>query len=697
MPQSNAKQRQLMKAKGLSTNQIDIRLEIDLKQQITRAKEVLAYELAMPIPHTARVEQYQKQLAALEAKLPNRTVVLKEGKQKFVVSAAQDRSMGQSLFDLLAPPSVTLHRNAALLRGESRLPDESRVVTSNKGRWIDDVVALERAKHAPTLPVVNQMLGRQMGEVWKAIEEASAAYRQTNWTHNPKVLSESKKWVARRPVNDVNTALTNAAYGLEVPPLSDSDRTTIEASPGVYVEAEAQNWIHKNASLIQAAVEQATTLEELWDAAYWIGQELNYVSQDPVEEPGDEPEGGDSDDGAGSDKSDSSDSGGCDFGNDATGTEGNADPKGQAESEGDGEGSQDDQPSNQEGGSGSDADGFATEGQVSQSQGQSPERGGGADLSDGRGQPKSQKEQVLDALLDSVEAQNKPNPSATAEDGKLEPVHAEEDWVEVKGATHPVERTFSVQLMLDEFAGQDEVKDAYFGEAQTDILHEIRIGNLEVFEEDAPTQGDVVVAVDCSGSMQCWCTTSGTPNGWLAWQVAAAIHSQFPEATVFGYSSGGSRSSYGHTVTATALTDSQLEAKSKSVATEQGLWPARRWTNGNGRAIIVPVPTGHRPACHEHGNVMGGGTPESGALVYLAHALESKFENAVGILITDGQPSRPERSYAMTRQMAAAGMRFGVIQINNSDTGIYPASILHQINGKDDLFKLADIFQFISS
>jgi hypothetical protein len=47
--------------------------------------------------------------------------------------------------------------------------------------------------------------------------------------------------------------------------------------------------------------------------------------------------------------------------------------------------------------------------------------------------------------------------------------------------------------------------------------------------------------------------------------------------------------------------------------------------------------------------------------------------------------------------MAAAGMRFGVIQINNADTGIYPASILHQINSKDDLFKLADIFQFISS
>ena len=615
-----------------------------------------------------QIDRHRREIEKLGLQTGAGTISPRQGKTKFTVSAAQDRMMGQGLFDLLSPNGVSLSRSNGLDRGDTSLDsygDAQLVHTSNKSRWVDDLIAVQRAKHAPTLPVVYSLLGEAMGEVWKAVEEASAVHRQANHTLNPKIVKEQKKWLGKREVKTLEQAITNAALGL----------------PQSY-----NTWVESNASIIKTVVEAASvssnsqddTLEMLWELAYWIGCELGLVDDEvpepigcgkgentqDIEEGTDYENEQDSTDGGSysdttdevedsSDKADSEEK--SDGDGDSTKDESDGDS-------GDSSGKQDDETDNRQ------------QGQEDKEHGEQVE--GGGKTGDGASGD------ILQKILDSVEPQHQTD--------KGDPVEFEsqdylEHWQVVAGETSPINQSFRTQMVLDDFRGGHETEDSFYGEPQADILHEIRIGNLEVFEDEARTQGEIVVIVDCSGSMGCWCDKGGTAQiwgdeeyrspGWLAWQLAGAIHSQFTDAHVVGYSSSGYYRTVGDVI-------------------ETSL------PNGVGSAgtVIVPVAPGHRPACTcEDGGVLGGGTPEAGALLYLSQKVRNNFEDAVGIIICDGQPQNPRRSFDLTHAMKAGGMRFGVISVGGGDySDIYPADITHSVETDSDLFKLGEIFQFIA-
>ena len=610
-----------------------------------------------------QIDRHHRDIEKLGLQTGAGTITPKEGKTKFTVSAAQDRMMGQGLFDLLSPNGVSLSRSDGLDRGGTALlyqSDSQQVFTSNKSRWVDDLIAVQRAKHAPTLSVVYALLGEAMGEVWKAVEEASAVHRQANHTLNPKIVREQKKWLGRREVKTLEHAITNAALGL---PQSHN------------------TWVESNASIIKTVVEAASvssnsqddTLEMLWELAYWIGCELGLVD-DEVPEPigcGQGENTQDTEEGTDyEDEQDSTDSDDADEGEDSDeGTDFKED------SGGEGDSTEDDSDGDSEDSSGKQDD------ETNSQQGQEDKEDveGGGKTGDGA----SEMGRILQQMLDSVEPQNQTDQGDTV---KFEPQDSLEHWQVIAGETTPINQSFRTQMVLDDFRGGHETEDSFYGEPQADILHEIRMGNLEVFEDEARTQGEIVVVVDCSGSMGCWCDKGGvTPewygdeeyrsSGWLAWQLAGSIHSQFTDAHVVGYSSSG----YYRT------TEDVIETSSINGV-------------GSARTTIVPVTPGHRPACScESGGALGGGTPEAGALLYLSQKVRNNFEDAVGIIICDGQPQNPRRSFELTHAMKAGGMRFGVISVGGGDySDIYPADITHSVETESDLFKLAEIFQFIA-
>ena len=619
-----------------------------------------------------QIDKHRKDIEKLGLQTGAGTITPKEGKTKFTVSAAQDRLMGQGLFDLLSPDGVQLYRDSDMGRGDTSVADYGGagqgIYTSNKGRWVDDLVAVQRAKHAPTLPVVADLLGDSMGEVWKAVEEASAVYRQSNHTLNPKIVREQKKWLAKREVKTIEHAITNAALGL---PQSHN------------------TWVESNASIIKTVVEAASvssnsqddTLEMLWELAYWIGCELGLVD-DEVPEPI----------GCGQGENTQDTEEGTDYEDEQDSTDGEPDSDTTDEVE---DSSEEESSDSEEE---SDGDGDSTE---DESDGDSEDSSGEQDDdTDSREQGEEDKEaletggktsneiasgDVLQKILDSVEPQQQVDKGDPV---KFEPENHLEHWKAIAGDTSPINQSFRTQMVLDDFRGGHETEDSFYGEPQADILHEIRIGNLEVFEDEARTQGEIVVIVDCSGSMGHFCEKGGSPQrdyyqedwrsaGWLAWQLAGAIHSQFTDAHVVGYSDGWyARNDHERSIE-TSLPDPQY---------------------GTAGAVIVPVPTGHRPACKcESGSLMGGGTPEAGALLYLAQKIKNNFEDSVGIIICDGQPNDARRSFELTHAMKAGGMRFGVISIGGADySNIYPADLTHSIEKEADLFKLGEIFQFIA-
>ena len=428
-----------------------------------------------------QIDRHRRDIEKLGLQTGAGTIKPKEGKTKFTVSAAQDRMMGQGLFDLLSPDGVSLYRDSDMDRGDTSVANYvggQGIYTSNKGRWVDDLVAVQRAKHAPTLPVVANLLGESMGEVWKAVEEASAVHRQANYTFNPKIVSEQKKWLAKREVSTIEHAITNAALGLKGLP-SASGFTPI-----------GQSWVESNASTIKTVVEAASvssnsqddTLEMLWELAYWIGCELGLVDDEVPEPIGcgqgentqDIEEGTDYED-----EQDSTDSDTADEVEDSSEESGS-----EEESDGDGDSTKDESDGDSEDNSGEQDD--ETDNRQQGEEGEEAiETGGktGNEIASG---------DVLQEILNSVEPQQQ-----TSKDDpvRFEPQEYQEHWKALDGATLPINQSFRTQMVLDDFRGGHETEDSFYGEPQADILHEIRIGNLEVFEDEARTQGEIVVIV----------------------------------------------------------------------------------------------------------------------------------------------------------------------------------------------------------
>jgi len=739
------------------------------RQTKSSAEEGTPYWLSME----SEIQSIQIKLGEIDSYTPE----VKEWRKNNLIpqtlsdSLIRDQAMGQSMFGMLAPSGVRLGSGTGLRAGETRITDQSEITVSSEATWYDNVVGVERAKRAPTIPVVYDNLGLEMGDVWKAIEEASSAYRQASWTHNPTLLKDMRSNLKKRRVADISQAITNVSLGLEV---TDEGKASIP-------DFRSQ-WLEAHAGEIESAVRMASdqpeeqSLEDLFNIAYWMGCEMQMIddqvdspettgdypmpedSDEPVDEEennegesGENPEG-DFDQGQDDQDQDDQDQDGQGEGEDSDSdddsTDNDSTDSDSSESDSDGSGSSDSQGEDDEEESRDGSGSSETDDSQDESSGEEPspegsqgedsdgsqevdEQVGGKQGSLGSGSDRDKGKETLEQMNDAVSSVQEVKPN---ESDSFNAVHPDERWILIEAETTDLKPHTNVQLAMEDFVGNEDFKESHFGDPDADMLHELRLGNMDVFEIEAETQGRVVVMVDCSSSMDCSCDygyssgrirsrkTENAANGWLAWQVAGAIHRQFPDAEVFGYSSGSGTGS-DKIVRSGSKNHRVLDrspdwfngAPDKSATYKPGglehsrfgaagdAQMERKWdTNMHGhdatRVAQVMTP-GHRLACEVHGQadrLLGGGTPESGALSYLVKRLDAAFETSVGILITDGEPNNSARSYAMTRRMHKAGMRFGVISINHKDTGIYPASMLHHIDKAADLKKLPAIFDFIT-
>ncbi len=195
------------------------------------------------------------------------------------------------------------------------------------------------------------------------------------------------------------------------------------------------------------------------------------------------------------------------------------------------------------------------------------------------------------------------------------------------------------------------------GGIASDYIGEMNIGNLDVFYEERREKGNIVIAVDCSGSMNGMCTTedalrydqydqqqrrsntgrrSRVPSAYLAWQSAMALGKAFEEAEVIGYHGNDERTTVGSML--------------------PGMRP---WAHCDS----TPMPKGSNLF-----HVAGGGTPECTALLVMQEMLSGRFDGSAGVIITDGYPNDIGHTSELAYKMARSGMAFAVVAVGNDQS-----------------------------
>lgn len=602
-------------------------------------------------------EWQEASLKMLRAKQGSAAADMKQGKSKFLATADIDRQMGGVLMDALKPDGVTVDQ-VDLERGQTGMYssyDSPRVQVSQKSRWEDLQVATRRTKNAPVLPVIEKMLPYEMRDVWIGLEAAHSAVKQAEWTHNDKIVSEQKRWLQRKDDTNLQGLIQRAALGI---PVTDAMQTMRKASD--------IDWLVDHSLELQDAVKTADDMESLVEVAMWVGAELGLVDIDDDDDDPDEggevcdkgiPDNQDQD-GDGDNKSDGDDDG--DTGDDdstdddSDGDDGSGDKS---------EDSTDDKDSDSKD-SGSDGD---------QQKGEQDKPSGSDDKSQDK--PKSLKDKVKDAVAEAMDEQDNAPPTS---DGLFDlTLLPDEKPAEVIDSDlirkKPIVLHSATKAVEAEFEMLDAETDDYFGDPQGDILHDVRLGILDVFEQETESDPQLIIAVDASISMMCLCKPEPSryrynvpveqcDGGYLAWQVAGILGKQYPESSIFA-------------------------------------WTSRR---RNPAAIVYDMPIGQRPLCrvHESTTVVEymGNTPESDALLYAQSQLESN-ENSVLVIVTDGEPQNKSRSYGLTHAMYKAGTKFAVVCVGSyqprQEEMHYPPATIMSIKSPSELSKVSQIFDLI--
>jgi hypothetical protein len=230
--------------------------------------------------------------------------------------------------------------------------------------------------------------------------------------------------------------------------------------------------------------------------------------------------------------------------------------------------------------------------------------------------------------------------------------------------------SFKAQQMLEAIENERRVTWAESGDT-TDRLVELNFGNLKVFRQEDTFSPQLLLAVDSSGSTGCICNAGkdGYQDvGSLMWEVAATISSAASEANTKQYA---------------------------------------YHSTGSGFLTTIEVPTGKRPVCNseiggradfysrnakivpEH----GGGTPELAMLHYINDKAQSSgdLSSTTVILIVDGQPDDRVACKAMSEQLVAAGVQFGIVLCGGGfykyDEDYYSSAISVSVNSKEDIDK----------
>jgi len=202
------------------------------------------------------------------------------------------------------------------------------------------------------------------------------------------------------------------------------------------------------------------------------------------------------------------------------------------------------------------------------------------------------------------------------------------------------------------------------------------LGNTKVFYRPPKLKANLVIGVDLSGSMGCWCDGCNRyddcrDNGWYAWQVTAAITTRFPNAVVFGFSTGDGRH----------LNKDQITLMPRGVG-------------------------GLRLICRNEEHVPGG-NPDCVGLMYLGELVGGDFQNTRAIFVSDGEPSGSSNPsinseahlIRHTRELAfryhEEGMRFASVLISeDANETLYPASVTLRVNSEADLADIGKVFEF---
>jgi hypothetical protein len=583
----------------------------------------------------------KSRLAMLQSKQGSAAQNMKQGKTKFLATADIDRQMGGVLLSALKPENVDItHVNSD--RGTTGMWSTSydasqaaRVSVSKKARWEDLQVASRRSKNAPVLPVIELLLPSQMVDVWIGLESAHSAYKQAKWTHNDKIVDEQKRWLQRTNQGSLQNLVQRSALGI---PVTDAMQTMYKASD--------IQWLVDHSLELQDAVKAAEDMEALVEVAMWVGEELGLIQDQQQDEPID---------GCGprtpTDRNTDKDS-------DNKSGENTNDSK-EADDSKDTDGSKKDKPDNTK-----DIDGKADR-----------KADGKADGKDSnkteQDKTKSLKDKVKEAVTDAMEQQDN---APVQQDALFDLVPTEQEEVTVIEpdavpkrliALHPAAKPAQAEFEL-----LDDEQDDYFGDPQGDILHDIRLGILDVFEQETASDPQLIIAVDNSISMRCNCglprrnSRSDTEDaGYLAWQVAGILGKQFPDSKIFG-------------------------------------WTTSRRGRFSRDSIVFDMPEGYRPACtvHEKIHDYSGNTPEAEALLYAQSQLESN-ENSVIVVITDGEPNDKSRSYGITHAMYKAGTKFAVVTVGNYQPALadlhYPPATVLSIKSPVELSKVSRIFDLI--
>ena len=586
---------------------------------------------------------------------------MKQGKTKFIASARIDRDMGHALSSALKPEGVEI-RLTDKSRGQTDIDTfgGSSVYLSSKSRWEDAQVATRRAGNAPALPVIKALLPPAMLNVWLGIEGAQSAIKQADWPHNRKIVTEQQRRLSKKDASkDSSISLQDLAQrsALGVPFPASEFTVGVHDSFGSRLDRKYFDWFDQNSDQLEQAVAQSESLEDLAEVALWVGEELGLIEPEP-----DEPRRckGKPTDSKPPDNQDDSDSDGGD-GDDADNQDSPPDDSDLDDSDKSDETDSDETDSDE-----TDSDSSSDEGEDNQDKPESSEP-----EEDSRTLKEKLKDSIAEAMLQEDNSEPKQNELF---DLQAKP---EEKVIKIPAsetATTGIVLDYWAKAVADDFQMPTQEVDDYFGEPQADLLHEIRMGILDVFDEDREEAPQLIIAVDVSISMNCMCkpllyrhNDEYYSAGWLAWQVAGLLGQQFPTAEIFAWSTTTSRDSR---------------------------YP---------KPYAAPVPVGKRPLCRKHegsfsrklGTNLMGNTPESEAMLH-AQTLLASNENSVLVLVTDGEPQNKARAHGVSHAMYQAGTRFSVVTVGSYQTSLeemhYPPATVVSIKNAKDLSKVSKTF-----
>ena len=225
----------------------------------------------------------------------------------------------------------------------------------------------------------------------------------------------------------------------------------------------------------------------------------------------------------------------------------------------------------------------------------------------------------------------------------------------------PTKLSIYGELVLDETSGLGR-QTKRNGRPTPDVWKLGLYGETKVFTRPPKRKGRLIVLVDLSGSVECWCEEHNvrndyghTTSGWKEWQVASTISRRLPDATVIGFSGAESRT------------------------------------------YIVPIDPGNQPVCNEEmPSGIGGSTPICGALDYAKTLLDEALQDSTLVVITDGSPNDcsanrdPEQHTSeLSHQLVKAGAKFVLVLVDCNRTDLYPAEVTIEVNSDEDLLEVS--------